>query len=72
MNEFERYTQEEREELIAFVGKKYGWPPERAAHQLKQLDHIGLAYVWVDIRLAKEEKPMVHDYNPFSDMFKGE
>lgn len=70
--EFDRLTPDERDELSAFVSKKYGWPLERSAYQLRRLDHIGLAYVWVDLRLAKEEKPVVHDYNPFSDMFKGE
>jgi len=39
-----------REAMIAFVSRKHCWPFERTVEFLESLNHIGIAYIGVDMR----------------------
>lgn len=61
--------QARREELIAHVCRKHGWPRDRAIALLEGLNHIGLAYVGVDLR--EERRADEPKYHPFDKLFTG-
>lgn len=66
---FDRQPGRRQADLIAFVMEKYGWDEERALATLRHLDERGIAYVGVDMRLARL-KANRRGYDPMAEMLR--
>ena len=60
--------QDRREDMIQFVQRRHRWARDRAIAFLEHLNHVGLAYIGVDMREeAKRERS--DKYDPFRGLF---
>ena len=59
-----------KEEMIRFMIHRHIWPRAKAIDELNKLDHVGLAYVGVEMRIGKTTKHQV-EYDPFASSFSG-
>jgi len=63
LSAFDKLAAEKQEVLLNYLAMRYNWSIERAEREVRELDHIGLAYIKVEMRL---EKTTTHaaEYDP--------
>lgn len=57
--------QKRRQEMVEFISRKHGCEPEIAAQFLESLDHVGIAYIGVEIR-EQQRSAKRAEYSPFA------
>lgn len=61
-----------REEMIHFVQGRHAWPRSRTVEFLESLNHVGIAYIGVDMKEAtRNERQRAHEYDPYADAYRG-
>lgn len=62
--------QARREEMIAFVMVRHAWPRARTVEFLESLNHVGIAYIGVDMKeAARNDRKRANAYDPYSELF---
>lgn len=56
--------QRRREEMIHHVARKHVWPFEKTVQFLESLDHVGVAYIGVDMK-EERERARKRSFDPF-------
>lgn len=58
--------QARRQEMVEFISRKHGCEPEIAAKFLETMDHVGIAYIGVEIRQEQNARRTSAEYSPFA------
>lgn len=59
--------QKRRQEMVEFISRKHGCEPEIAAKFLETLDHVGIAYIGVELReQTRSARRSSAEYSPFA------
>ena len=63
LSAFDKMAGEKQEVLLNYLAMRYNWSIERAEREVRDLDHIGLAYINVEMKM---ERVTTHssDYDP--------
>jgi hypothetical protein len=63
---FDQLSKDRKADLVDFLVRRHGWPRERAVEELRALDDTALAYVGVEMRLARRSE---NQYDPGAENY---
>lgn len=58
-----------RREMIEFVARRHVWTFERTVTFLTEMNHIGIAYIGVDMKEEQRARRSDRAYDPFARLY---